>query len=620
MTRWRHQIRFVIIAVAGFVLLVTVLPEVASGIGLGGLANRLDATTTCSGSSGSSGSSGLSDSSGSCCSGSSGSSGTSGSSGCATGPGTVSGTVAVTGAPLGFSPGVLGAGACPYVAPGQPLCAFPQYGLTSSGAGYTLSLNPGTWILYAFYENALFGGAFLGSPHVVTIESGATVVVNATVPYAVPATLGVSVHVNGMPAGVTVTSSSVVLCPSNLPYDGVTVPLPCVQGGSGTYPPSPTPGSFVLTGLPAGKWTAYPGYCTDFGCVTNPAAGRPVTTVAGGSQRVYLTTPYLLPPEGRLTATVSVSGAPAGFNDPVGFMACQVTLYGSSCTGFSSFPGPATMFLGDGIWTVTAFYTVSPFGNAVTGQTTNVLIQGGRTTTVALDVPYQVLGTATGTIKITGLPTKVHPTGYSVYACPVGSGGQNPLSFLSCVSETSGTGGFFYGSADPKRLGKAAVQGSLPMAAGAKINTFTLPTLTAGLWDIQVSYTTPFGYFSPPNGTIVNIVPGTTTTAKVKVPYQVPATGIVKGSLTVVGIPGSSSSLVQACAAPPVAGVCTGEVDAYPASNGTYQLQLSPGSWWIQGVTYVYSGFSSQTLTSPTRQLSVAAGTQTKANFTVTGP
>ena len=57
MARWRKQVRLALIAVAGFVLLVTVLPQVASGIGLGALANRLDSATTC-GSSGSSGSSG----------------------------------------------------------------------------------------------------------------------------------------------------------------------------------------------------------------------------------------------------------------------------------------------------------------------------------------------------------------------------------------------------------------------------------------------------------------------------------------------------------------------------------------------------------------------------------
>ena len=37
-------------------------------------------------------------------------------------------------------------------------------------------------------------------------------------------------------------------------------------------------------------------------------------------------------------------------------------------------------------------------------------------------------------------------------------------------------------------------------------------------------------------------------------------------------------------------------------------------------MTYVYSGFTTETLTSPPKQVTVAAGTQTKANLTVTGP
>ena len=72
-----------------------------------------------------------------------------------------------------------------------------------------------------------------------------------------------------------------------------------------------------------------------------------------------------------------------------------------------------------------------------------------------------------------------------------------------------------------------------------KINTFDLPTLTPGLWDIQVSYSTAFGYFYPQNDTIVNVTPGGTTNVKVKVPYQVPTFGIVKGSLNLVNVPGS---------------------------------------------------------------------------------
>ena len=394
-----------------------------------------------------------------------------------------------------------------------------------------------------------------------------------------------------------------------------------MQGGNeNLYPPSTTPATFVITGLPAGKWTAYPGYCTEFGCSTNPNAGRPVTTVAGKSSDIALSTPYLVPPNGQLTATVAVTGAPAGFNDPVGVMACQVTTYGSSCEGSSGSNGPFTSILGDGVWAVTGFYTVAPFGNMVSGPVQFIDIQGGQTTTLALTVPYQVLGTATGTIRITGKPANVHPTSYSVSACPVGIGLSNPFSFLSCVYEYSGSGSYSYGAAAPKRIGKNASRGTLHKSAGVKINTFDLPTLTPGLWDIQVSYSTAFGSFYSQNDTIVNVTPGGTTNVKVKVPYQVPTFGIVKGSLNLVNVPGNFNPGVEACDTPPVGGSCSGEVDASLDGNGGYQLSLAPGTWWIQGVTYVYSGFTTETLTSPPKQVTVAAGTQTKANLTVTGP
>ena len=621
MKRWRKQVRFAMIAVAGFVLLVTVLPQVASGIGLGGLASRLASTTSCSGSSDSSGSSGSSDSSSSCCSGSSGSSDSSGSSGCVTGPGTVSGTVTLTGAPAGFVPSLFGVGACPSVSPGQPLCAFPQYGLVNSGSSgsYNLSLSPGTWVLYGFYESAFLGGAFTGSPNVVSVTSGANRVLDTTVPYVKPATLDVTVSVTGLPAGAPVTSAYTVLCPTGIPYDGTTQPLPCVQGGNPVYPPSPTPGTFSITGLPPGQWTAYPGYCTQFGCAANPNAGKQVTLHAGRTSRVHLTTGFVVPPNGQLTATATVVGAPPGFNDPVGLMACQTGQYGY-CEGFSSSgSGPMSLFLPDGAWTVTAFYTVQPFGNAVSGSAQTIVIQGGQTTTVSLQVTYQVLGTAAGTIRVTGMPANVHPTSYSVRACPVGS--SNPFTFLSCVYEYSGAGGGYgYGAADTKRLGKNAHRGTLPKSAGVKINTFNLPTLTPGLWDIQASYTTPFGTFSPQNDTVVRITSGQTTTTRVKIPYQQPFGGIVKGTLTVVNLPGSSNTTVRACTSDPSGGSCTGEVDGYPGSGGTYQLQLPPGTWWVQGVAYVYSGFTTQTIASPARQVAVTTGSQTKANFTVTGP
>ena len=603
MARWLKRIRIVLIAAAAFVLLVTVLPQVAAGIGLGGLAHRLDATTNCSGSSGSSGS---------------GSSDSSGSSGCSTGPGSVSGTVIVTGAPFGFAPAVFGAGACPYVSAGQPLCAFPQFALAPNGS-YNLQLAPGTWVVEGFYENTIFGGAFVGPPHVVTVASGANLVLNIRVRYAAPATMNVTINVSGLASTSPVLSSYALLCPQGVHYDGVVQPLSCVRGGSSMYPPSPTPGNFSITGLPAGRWTAYPGYCTLFGCADNPKAGKHVTTVAGQTSQVDLTTGFLVPPNGQLTASASVTGAPPGFNNPVGIMACDIGhQFGYCSSTFNGGGGPTTMILPDGIWSVSAFYTVQPFGNAVSGQIQNIVIQGGQVTTLDLVVPYQMLGTAAGSITITGKPATVPVRSYSIYACPVGP--STPFSYLSCVTEYSGTATYAYGAADPKRFGKTARRGTLSKPAGAQINTYNLPTLTPGQWNIQVTYSTPFGYFSPQFGTIVNITAGKTTTTRIKVPYQQPYSGIVKGTLTVVGIGGGFNSQVRACSSAPVAGVCTGESYAQMGSNGTYLLQLPPGSWWVQGVVYVYSGFNSRTLTSAAKQVTVVGGSSAMANFTVTGP
>jgi hypothetical protein len=604
MARWFKQVRFVMIAVAGFVLLVTVLPQVASGIGLGSLANRLDATINCSGSSGSSGSTdGSSSSDGS------------GSSGCNSGPGTVSGQVSVIGAPVGFYPGVLGGLACPYVSANQPLCTYPQFNFSSYGH-YSLSLNPGNWVVYGFYETNYFSGLFLGAPHLESVGSGDNLSLSTTVPYAKPASVNVTIGVTGLPAGITVNATSVVLCPAGVPYDGIVLSNNCVQGSSGNYPPSPTPGVFTISNLPAGQWTAYPGYCTLYGCVVNPKVSKSVTTVAGRTARVHLTTPYLVPPNGQLTTTVSVSGAPAGFNDSVGFIACRTTSNFTSCNGGSG--SPNSVILGDGIWTVSGFYVVAPFGNYVMGPAQNILIQGGQTTSLALDVPYQVLGTASGTIKIAGIPANVHPTSYSISACPVGGG--NPFNFISCVYEYSSTGNYSYGAADTKRLGRSAQRGTLPKAAGVKINTFDLTTLTPGLWDIQVSYQTQFGYFSPQNDTVVNVTAGKTTTTTVKIPYQVPTFGIVKGTLSVVNLAGPTSTTVRACSSDPSAGICTNEVEAYVYGAGPYQLQLAPGTWWVQGVAYNYVGPTVRTTVTTPKQVSVTDGSQSLANFTITGP
>ena len=621
MRQWRKQIRLAMIAVAGFVLLVTVLPQVASGIGLGALANRLDGTVTCSGSSGSgsSGSVGSSDSSSSCCSGSSGSSGSvgSGSSGCVNGPGTVTGTVTVTGAPAGFTPGVLGAGVCPEPDPSETLCAAPQYAL-ANGPDYTLSLDPGSYVLWGFYENSFSGGAFLSAPQVVTVESGGTLVVDTSVPYAKPATLSATVTVTGLPAGVLLTSATVVLCPAGITFDpNAQPPLPCATGNTYLTTPSSGPVQVDATGLPAGTWTAYAGYCTQFGCATGSAAPKPVVTTAGRTTKAKLSVAYQVPPNGLLSASVLVSGAPAGFTPSTGLEACQQSGLSTYCEGVGG-TGPFQLLLTDGTWFVTGYYSAPGFGNSIVGPTEIVDIQGGQTSNLVLDAPYQVLGGVTGTIKIAGLPAGVHPTGYAVTACPSGvySGPYNPIASLECVYETSGSNGYVYGAADTRRLGRNAHRTALGRAAGAKINTFALPTLTPGSWDVSVDYTTPYGTYGSPTVTTVQVTAGVTSKVKVKVPYQQPFLGLVTGTVQVTNAPfGAYSDVVRACDSAPTATSCTDEVDATPGATGAYQLPLFAGTWWVQGEADNYAGSTVQTVISPPQQIAVTAGQHYKANF-----
>jgi hypothetical protein len=625
MRGWRRQVRFGIIAVAGFVLLVTVLPQVASGIGLGSLANRLDSAAACSGSSGSSGGSGSGSSGGSCCTGSSDSGGSgsgSGSSQCNTGPGTVTGNVVVSGAPKSFFPSAIGAGACASTGTITTLCADPIFALQSDGT-YSLSLDPGDWVVYGFYENSLFGGAFLSKPQVVTVTSGGTVVVNAVVPFAKPATLKATVTVTGLPAGVPLQSVGVLLCPAGSPFSGGIQPLTCVNGNGDYFPPpGPTSDSVVVTGLPSGPWTAYPSYCTVLGCSTNAAAGAPVNLVAGKTSRLKLKTSFLTPLNGLVNTTVTVSGAPAGFDASVGVFACQIQLGGSSCEGSSGSPSGSAfpLVLGAGLWAITGQYFAPVYGNAIDGSTVFILVQGGGVQSVALDVPYQVLGTAAGSIKVTGVPSGVKVTAYSVTACPTGGSPLDPFGFLSCVTEYSGSGTQFFGPANTRRLGRSAHRVALPHTAGTRINTYTLPTLTAGAWSLSVDYTTAFGTFSSPGSTTVNVTAAKTTTTHLTVPYQSPSTGVVTGSVKVVGVPANSfSASVQACSTQPTVGTCTDEIDAFLDANGKYALNLPAGTWWVSGVVYVYNFPSTEVLTSAPRQFSVTAGTRNKANFTVLG-
>ncbi len=611
MAKWRKQIRLGIIAVASFVLLVTVLPQVASGIGLGSLAGRL-AASGCGSGAGSSGGS-----SSSCCSGSSGSSGDS-SSTCGTGTGDVVGTVTVTGAPKNFAPPYLGAGACPDTGPTGQFCADPIYALSTDGSTYSLNLTSGTWRLDGFYEINAYGGAFLGPAQVVTVTADQPLDVDLSVPYARPAALSGRVKVTGVPSGIMVEQTSVLLCPPNAPVQSIA----CVNGYGG-FPPGPRSGAYRITGLPPVTWIAYPSYCTEFGCATDTQGGQSVTLTPGRRTHLNLTIPFITPGNGLATGTVSITGAPAGFSAQLGLTACQTQSTGSSCQeAFVFSDGTANTFamlLGTGTWEITGYYLAAPFGNTIPGPTQAITIQGGQTTTVNLAVPYQVLGTAAGSIKVLGLPPGVRPTSYTVTACPATVTPFTYFPTLSCVTEYSGPGGYLYGAANATRLGKAAPKKRKHLhQAGNRINSYNLPTLTPGQWVLTPSYQTGFGTFTAAQGTTVSIAAGGTTTTRLSVPYQTPSDGLVTGTVSVVGAPaGGFSSSVRACDEAPTS-LCSGELDASVQSDGTYQLALPPGTWWVSGVVDVFGfGSTGSEAVSPPRQVTVAAGSHLVERFTV---
>ncbi len=593
MKRWNQRVRLGVMAVASFVLLVTVLPQVASGLGLGPLANRLASSVSCS-------------------------SGSVGSSSSQCGPqGTVTGTIKVTGAPKGFVATYPGAGACPYTGGTETLCPNPAFSFATNGT-YTLSLAVGKWTIAGFYESNGLNGAFLGTPEVVTVAKGKTITKDLTVAYQKPAAIKGSIRITGVPTGISIDELSVLLCPSYAPYNGTSASLTCVNG-YGNQQGNSSP--YAVTGLPPGTWIAYPGFCSEFGCFTNAKAGKTVTLVAGDTATLDLTTPFVTPGNGLLSGTVTVTGAPSGFSDPVAVSACQ----GPNCETYSVSTGNTfVLLLPVGTWKINGLYLAPPFYNAIAGPTRTVTITDSHETTLDLTDPYQVLGVAAGALRVVGVPAAVSIESYTVLACPAADPWTGGGTAPECVNEYSGPGGYGYGVANPGSLSKVSHPSAAPMAqAQVPYDAYRLPTLTPGVWILYPGYQTVFASFTDPAGTKVTIAAGKTTTKGLAIPYQFPSVGAVVGTVDVIGAPaggfvGGFEAGVQACSAPPTATSCPGQQDGYAVSNGLYQLPLSPGTWWVSGFVDVYgNGYGSGQSTTLPRKVSVTADVQKTENFTV---
>ncbi len=623
MKTWQRRTRTSVIAVASFVLLVTVLPQIASGLGLTQLGDRLATTTamSCSGGSGGGSGGGTGTSSySSCCPGSS-------SLLCHPSPGTVHGTVKVTGAPKGFNPAFMGAGGCPDTGPPGQMCANPVYTLANSGK-YSLTLHVGKWRVAGFYEFNGFGGAFLGSPVIVTVPSGGRVRLNLTVPYTAPAALNGTLTVRNVPENDELYQLNLLICPSYAPYNGGPVPIACVSA----YAPSPGPrsktgsvtGSYSLTGLPPGQWTGYVGFCAESGCTTNSTHGKAFTLVAAQTSTVNFGTDFLQRDQALLTGTISVTGAPSGFSDEVGLSACESGT--SNCQVVYQIPGGVyDLVLNAGTWNIKGFYLASPYDNAIDGPTQTVVLSDRQIAQLPIEVPYQVPGTATGTIAIKGIPSGVKVTSYDMLACPVAEPWSGGIPAPECVSEYSGPGGYGFGPADRNEVKSSNPAFRPPVGvtthARQPYNTYSLPTLTSGAWLLYPGYQTVFGPVVDTTPKLVTVTSGQTTTRNVSVPYQSSTLGAVKGKVFVVGAPGGtnySESGVEACTAPPTSSSCPGERQAFAEQDGAYAILLPPGTWWLSGFVYVYTTTGLSESTSAPQVATVTAGTELRESFTVT--
>lgn len=534
----------------------------------------------------------------------------------------MTGTVTVTGAPPGFTPGEIGAGACPAAGPVGMACEDPQYGFLDANHEYTLSLTPGKWTIAGFYETAAFSGVFLGTSVVIDVPSGVTVKQNLTVPYSAPATLTGTIKVTGVPPTDPVQQFMILLCPSFAPYNGTTQSIACVNGYATPPSAGATSATYQITGLPPGSWTAYPGFCAQTGCGFNAQDGVPVTFQAGRTTRANLTTSFLLPGQALLSGSVSVRRAPPGFTNPVGVTACQQGT--TPCQTFYVTSGNRFNFvLKAGAYTVNGFYLASPFDNAVDGPSSPVTLVAGRTKNVNLSVTYRVPGSAVGTIRVTGAHPGVAITAYTVLACPSADPWTGGIAGPQCVNEYSGQAGFQYGPANstltPGPVADTNPPSGFKGAAALSPTNRYLMALTPGDWLLYPGYQTVFGAVVNHTATTVRIRSQRTTNHLLTVRYQTPTQAAVTGTVDVVGAPANNFEAgVEACTAAPTATTCAGEQEAFAGLNGTYTLLLTPGTWWVRGFVYTFFGFSSTQSTSAATVVRAQPGLVTTKNFLVT--
>ena len=541
--------------------------------------------------------------------------------------GTVSGTVTVTGAPKNFT-AYVGVAACVGSTPGA--CPNPQYSLASQSS-YSMTLAAGTWSIQGFYELGAFSGPFLGQATTVTVAANSSQTLNFTIAYSQPGVVHAHIGVANVPTGTTLAPIGALACPVYAPYTSGDQPLECTQSG-GPQASFPT--------LPPGRWLIYPTYGSRFGTtVLTPAT--PVTVKAKHTTRIRVTAPYAPPTNGEIRGTATLVSSPTSNAPSLGVVACPGTRITASCVANSPFQSSASGTNGQysiiaaaGRWTVAAEYTNSPYGGVVLGSPATLIVTGGTTRTRNLKVTYDLTGSVHGTLAITGLPEATSLEDTSVLACPLGFpanlGGYSP----QCAGESSGT--------SPLQIQGSTVLSSSQISAGrargfllkdpvgvGSLESYSME-LPAGQWLLYPSYSTIYGTTTASSPSTVTVASGVDMRTDLSIDYVAPTDGAITGTTTLFDAPsGSSPTGVQACSDKPVLNPpptfplpCVYSATSISV-DGSYQLALPPGTWWINEIYQLVTPSGGGVFTGtqgdgPSQQVTIVAGVTTTLNLGAT--
>lgn len=336
--------------------------------------------------------------------------------------GTLTGTAVIRGAPAGFT-GEVGVAACP-ASSTEGLCSEPLFALSGSGGSYTISLAPGTWMVREFYSIGFDSGAFIGRSRTISISSGQVVRQNVSIRYQTPSAVSGTMAVEDVPPEVSIEELSVIACPSTAPEVGGEPSVLCATD----FPPQGS-STYSIPTLSKGIWDLYIGYYTEFGLTTVPVPGE-VKLAKGESVVDDLTVDYQTPTNAIVEGTVTVTGAPDGFEAVAGVGSCPAssTPSGENRMRLIPCPNPAytlaepngsySLLVPEGPAELAAFYELAAFGGQFLSAVRKVTLTGGSIVTLDFTIPYQAPATVGSTIRVTGVPSGTTIEDTILLACP----------------------------------------------------------------------------------------------------------------------------------------------------------------------------------------------------------